>query len=145
MGENEEAKQGPTDEGETHAGDLPELRSTPSATSLQASAESQQDHSHPSIGGVQTAQHSIASVVYSVEAPQPPAAISATSLQSGQDGLFVPKEKVGPLHINEFRHPATFNYSRIMWYLVFVDDLFRALDRLVLADEDEVGASANVP
>ena len=141
--EDEKVKQGPTDEGETHAGDVPGLRSTPSDPSLQAPAESQQDHGHPSVGGIQTAQRSTTNVVRPPGAPQPPAAMSVASLQLGYDRLFIAKEEVGHLHTDEFRHPATFNYSRIMWYLVLVDDVFRALDRLVMADE--VGAPGKCP
>ena len=133
--ENEKVKQGPLDDGEMHTGDVPELRSTPSATSIPPPAESQQDHSHLSIGGIHTAQQSTASVVRSTEAQQPPAAVSLASLKHEHDRLFNPKEEKGLLHSDEFRHPATFNYSRIMWYLVLVDDVFRALNQLVIADE----------
>ena len=128
-------KKGLADEGETHAGEVPELKST----SFRAPAESQQDPAHLSIGGIQTAQRSTTSVARSAEAQQPPAAKSVVSLKHGHDRLFNPKEEKGLLHSDEFRHPATFNYSRIMWYLVLVDDVFRALNQLVMADE--VGAS----
>ena len=71
-----------------------------------------------------------------------PAAASAASLKHDYDGLFILKQEIGHLHTDEFRHPATFNYSRIMWYLVLVDDVFRALDNLATADK--VGVSGNV-
>ena len=132
--ENEKLKEGLPDEGEMYAGEVPKLRSTPSATSLQAPVESQQGYSHLSIGGIHTAQRSIASIARSTEAQQPPAAYSIASLEPGTDRLFIPKKPIGLLHSDEFRHPATFNYSRIMWYLVLVDDVFRALDKLVIAD-----------
>ena len=71
--EDEKVEQGLTDESETHAGDVPELRSTLSDTSLQAPAECQQDQVHLGVGGIQTAQRSTVSVVHSSEAPQLPA------------------------------------------------------------------------
>ena len=145
MDENDKVKEGPTDEGEAQAREMPELRSTPSATSHEAPAESQQDHTHLSVGGIQTAQNSTTNVAHPT-GTQPPAAASAVSLKREHDRLFIPKEDVGVvglLHTDEFRHPATFNYSRIMWYLVLVDDVFRALNILVIADE--VGAPGKCP
>ena len=115
---------------------------TPSTTPLPAPDENQQDHSRLYTSGIQTAQRSTASAVRSTEAPQSPAAVSVASLKHECDRLLIPKEK-GSLHSDEFRHPATFNYSRIMWYLVFVDDVFRALDRLAIADE--VGTPGKCP
>ena len=140
--ENDELKQGPTDEGETHAGDVPELGSTPSDPSLQAPAESQQDHTHLSIGGIQTAQHSTTSIAHPTET-QPSAAASVASLKCEYDRLFLPKVEAGLLHSDEFRHPATFNYSRIIWYLEFTNEVLRALDRPVIADE--VGTPGKCP
>ena len=136
MGESKKAERESVHGDEMHAKEAAGLRSTSPATSLQAPAESQQDHSNLSVDGIQTSQHSTPSVVYSTRA-QSPAAISIASLHPGVDRLLIPKER-SFLHSNEFRHPATFNYSRIMWYLVLVDDVFRALNRLVIADE--VGA-----
>ena len=141
--EDEKVKEGSVDEGDTHAGEVPELRSIPSISSLQAPVESQQDHSHLSIGEIQTAQHSTVSVVGSAEA-QPPATMSVASLKPGPDRLLIPKKNIGLLHRDEFRHPATFNYSRIMWYLVLVEDVFRALDRLVVADKVGVSRKRSV-
>ena len=144
--ENEGVKQEPIYEGEIYTEEVVKLGSNSdlslSVTSFLSPAELQGDHSDRSIGGIQTAQHSTASVVRSVEAPQPSAAISVASLRHEHDRLFNPKEEFGLLHTDEFRHPATFNYSRIMWYLVLVDDVFRALKELVIVDE--VGARGNV-
>ena len=57
--------------------------------------------------------------------------------------LFIPKDNIGFLYGNEFRHPATFNYSRIMWYLELVDDVIRALDTSVPV-AGQVGGPGNV-
>ena len=133
--ENEKVEQGSTDESETRAGDVPELRSTPFDTSLQAPSECQQDHGHLSVGGIQTAQRSAIRVAHSSEAPRPPAAAPAASLKHEYSGIFILKKEAGHLHTDEFRHPATFNYSRIMWYLVFVDKVFSALENSNMADE----------
>ena len=110
---------------------------TPSATSLQAPAESRQGRSRLSIGEIQTAQHSSVSVVRSAEA-QPSAAVSVVSPKD--DRLLIPIDNNCLLYGDEFRHPATFNYSRIMWYLDLVDDVFRALNRFVVASQ--VGSPA---
>ena len=111
------------------------MRLTPSATSLQAPVESRQVRGHFGIGGIQTAQHSTVSVVRSAEA-QPPAAI--TSLKHKQQRFRTPTEDMGFLHRDEFRYPATFNYSRIMWYLDLVDDIFETFDESGVAGQ--VGA-----
>ena len=103
-----------------------ELGFTPSSTSLRVPAENQQDRSHFSIGGIQTAQHSTIGVARSAEA-QPPTAVIVPSLKQGHSKLLIPRTNhIGFLHVDEFRHPATFNYSRIMWYLLLVDDIFNA-------------------
>ena len=142
--ENKKAERELIHEGGTHTREMAELRSaplpspSPSITSLQSPAESQWDHGHLSIREIQTAQHSTTNVVRSAEALQPPAATSVASLEHRHDLLFIPLDGTGSLCRDEFRHPATFNYARIMRYRVLVDGVFRTLERLVLADE--VGA-----
>jgi len=64
--------------------------------------------------------------------------IAAQSLiHPDTDRLLIPKNDLGSLNRDELRLAATFNYSRIMRYLVLVDDVLRALDKLT----DEVGLS----
>jgi len=57
------------------------------------------------------------------------------------DQLLISKD-LGSLNRDEHRLSATFNYSRIMRYLVLVDDVLTALDRLTRG-RDEVGLSRN--
>ena len=141
MDEKENEKQGSIQEGETRPGDVAELRSDPpkSAAPPHAPAENQQDHS---VGGIQTA-HQGGTGVEPYAGTQPGAAISTTSLHPEKDRLLIPFTNSGWLHRDEFRHPATFNYSRIMRYHVLVDDVFRTLDRIDLAEE--VGVSRKCP
>ena len=124
-------KQGLADEGETRAWKVPELKST----SPRAPTESQQDQG---IGEVQTPQRS------SAEVQQQLAAVPFASLKPGPGRLFIPKKEGDPLHSDEFRHSATFNYSRIMWYLALVDDVFGALERPVIADEVSASGKCSV-
>ena len=85
-------------------------------------------------------------------APNPTADQSATSLSYSDaihsiaaqslihpdtNRLLIPKNDLGSLNRDELRLAATFNYSRIMRYLILVDDVLRALDKLT----DEVGLS----
>ena len=142
--EKENEKQESIQEGETRPEDVAELRSnpSPSATPLHAPVESQQDHNRISVGGIQTTHQSITNVER-YPGVQPEAAISTTSLHPERHKLLIPFTNSGWLHRDEFRHPATFNYSRIMRYHVLVDDVFRTLDRIDLAEE--VGISRKWP
>ena len=56
------------------------------------------------------------------------------------DRLFIPKDTFSSLNRDEIRLAAMFNYSRIMRYLVLVDDVLRVLDELTY-ERDEVGLS----
>jgi hypothetical protein len=53
---------------------------------------------------------------------------------------FLIPQKLTSLNRDQCRLSVTFNYSRIMRYLVLVDDVFRALDRFA-GEKDEVGLS----
>ena len=58
----------------------------------------------------------------------------------GSDRLLIPKDELGSLNRDELRLSAMFNYSRTMRYLVLVDDVLRALEKIA-DEEDEVGFS----
>ena len=115
-----------------------EPRSNPSssATPLHAPADSQQGNSPPGVGGIQSTRQSSAIGV------QPDAEISTDSLTEA-DKLLIPFTDVGWLHRDESRHPATFNYSRIMRYHILVDDVFKTLGSP--DPVDEVGVSEEYP
>ena len=97
-----------------------------STASLQIPPENEQPHGNPIIGANPTANQSDASVARSAASPIDP----------GTDGLLVSK-MLTPLNRDEFRLAATFNYSRVMRYLLLVDDVFRTLDRIT-RKKDEV-------
>ena len=109
---------------------------------LRARAESQREHDNLSIGEIQTAQQSVASVAHHDGACSS-AGASLSSIHSSGNKFFIYEVFKSPLHRDKFRHPATFNYSRIMWYLVLVDDVFRVLNEPVTAGE--VGAPGKCP
>ena len=138
--ENGEVKHELVHEDEVRAGGVAELGFTPlsnpsqSVISLQSRAESQRDYSHRSVGGNRAAQRSAVSVARSARTHPAPAAF-VDSLHPEADKLFIPKPDTCSLHRDEFRYPATFNYSRVIWYHVLIDDFFGALDRLAAANE----------
>ena len=68
-----------------------------------------------------------------------PRSIAQSSIHHDKDRLFNYKD-VGSLNSDERRCAATFNYSRVMRYLVLVDDVLMALDRLA-REKEEVGIS----
>ena len=96
--------------------------------------ESQQGRGYLSIGANPTTNQDAASVAHSVTGHS----IVHSSIHPETDRLLIPKEDLGSLHRDEFRPSATFNYARVMRYLVLVDDVWKALDRLV-REKDEVG------
>jgi len=101
-----------------------------------AGAESQHGHGRSVRGDNNTANSAAGSSRF--------AAICSTAVQSVRpemDRLLIPKDKCSPLNRDELRLSATFNYSRIMRYLVLVDDVLRALNRL--ASGREVGLPRN--
>ena len=109
-----------------------------SAVSLRPPPESQQSHSYPSIGVNPTANQDAASVTQSAAGNS----IAKSSIHPGTDRLLIPMASLDPLHRDEFRPSATFNYSRIMRYLVLVDDVWKALDKLA-REKDEVRIRKN--
>ena len=107
-----------------------------STVSFKLPPESQHDHGHHHVSANATANHSATSLSHS-------AAVHSTGGHSSvvheTDRLLIPKDEENWLNRDEFRLSATFNYSRIMRYLVLVDDVLRALNRLTR--ETEVGLS----
>jgi len=102
-------------------------QSTFSLQSLAASANS-------------AASQNIVSVTRS--ATEHPTAQSSTD-PPDKDRLFIHKERTESLNHDEFRLGAMFNHFRIMGYLVFVDDVLKALGNLNNG-EHKVGLSRNV-
>jgi len=110
-----------------------------STVSFQLPTESQHDHDRLSVS-VNTAANRSAISLPSSAAVHSIAAQS--SIHPETDRLLIPRDDSGPLHRDEFRLAATFNYSRIMRYLVLVDDVFGALDELT-RKKHGVGFSRN--
>ena len=104
-----------------------------SAASLQLPPESQQGHGYPSINVNPTTNQDAASVSHSATGNS----VAKSSIHPGTDRLLIPMDNPDPLYRDEFRPSATFNYSRVMRYLVLVDDVWKALDRLA-REKDEV-------
>jgi len=96
-----------------------------STASLRESAESQRGHGH-SVRGDKITANSAAGPSRSTAVR--PAVVQSVSPE--MDRLLIPKDECGSLNRDELRLSATFNYSRIMRYLVLVDDVLRALNRL---------------
>jgi hypothetical protein len=120
------------EEGTDPGADLPDLP-------LQAPAESHQHPGHFGAGSNSAANQSIEILDRSA------ARSSTASIHLGTDMvdvLFIRihEDKLGSLNRDELRLPATFNYSRLMRFLVLVDDVFRALDKLS-HKKDEVSVS----
>ena len=97
-----------------------------STASLQLPPESQQGDGYPSLDVNPTTNQDVASVTHSATGDS----TAKSSIHPGADRLLIPMVNLGPLHRDELRPSATFNYSRVMRYLVLVDDVWRVLDRL---------------
>jgi hypothetical protein len=106
-----------------------------SAVTFQVDRESQQGHGH--VSADPTANPSVVTLPRSTTG-QPTA--QNQPAYTDEDKLFTIKD-LGSLNRDELRIAATFNYSRIMRYLVLVDDILRALGKL--AHAREVGLSRN--
>ena len=120
----------------------PGAEQTPEGTSLKANptrrqstaasesyTDDQLDSSLLTISANSGANQGVASMRYSTQPP----------VNTESDGLFfLPKPT--SLNRDEHRLTATFNYSRTMRYLVLVDNVFEASERLSL-ETDEVGLS----
>ena len=112
------------DTGPTGLSPLPDPTHHISTVSFQLPAGSQPDHGH-SVSANPTANQSNASV--------------QSSIRPGEDKLLNHKD-LGWLNQDERRLAATFNYSRVIRYLVLVDDVLRALDNIA-HEKGEVGLS----
>ena len=104
-----------------------------STVSLQI-PESQHDHEHLSVSTNPTANHSAASLPYFAGTHS---IATQSSIHPEKDRLLIPRNEFGSLNRDELRLAATFNYSRVMRYLVLVDDVLRALDKDT-CEKDEV-------
>ena len=116
---------------------LPNTTHHQSTVSFQVPAESQDDHGRHSVSGNPTANPSAVSLPRSVAMHS---IAAQSSIHPETDRLLIPRDDFGSLNRDELRLAATFNYSRIMRYLVLVDDVLKALDRLT-REKDEVGLS----
>ena len=130
--EENEKGAGVIQEGTKPAGEETEPLPIPSPThhrstiTVQAPPESQHDHDHLGIWVNPTSNQSAVSLARS----------ALSSVHPETDRLLIPKD-LGSLNRDERRLAATFNYSRIMRYLVLVDDVSTAVDKLI-REKDEV-------
>jgi hypothetical protein len=98
--------------------------------------ESQHGHDHLNVSANPTTNHSVASLPYSTAIHS----VAQSSIRPEKDRLLIPRDEFGSVNRDELRHAATFNYSRIMRYLVLVDDVLGALCKLT-REKNEVGLS----
>jgi hypothetical protein len=96
--------------------------------------ESQHDYEHLSVSTNPAANHSTTSLPYSAGVHS---IATQSSIHPEEDRLLILRNEFGSLNRDELRLAATFNYSRIMRYLVLVDDVLKALDDHTRG-EDEV-------
>ena len=110
-----------------------------STDSSQLHPGSQRGYVYLSVSGNPTTEHSVTSL------PRTSAAYSLTqsSIHPDTHQLLIHKD-VNSLNREEFRFAATFNYSRVIRYLAFVDDVLGALDRAA-RKENEVGLQKKRP
>lgn len=80
----------------------------------------QKELGHPSAGESQPVNQIVSVLPHSAHQGE---------IRSERNSLFILKD-LGALNRDEHRTPATFNYSRIMRFLVLVDDVFATLNRL---------------
>lgn len=99
-----------------------------SVSPAHAEPESQQERGHPGAGENQPANQSVSIL---------PRSAHRGVIRSERNSLFIPKD-LGALNRDELRTSATFNYSRIMRFLVLVDDVFATLDKLA-HEKQQVG------
>ena len=119
------------EETDSGMGSARELADHQSAPSPESSPKGEQGDNHLDVGENQIANSSVVTLDGSV---------AQIPVCTERDRLFVLKDRC-PLNKDESRVSATFNYSRVMRYLVFVDEVFGVLD--TLAREGEVGLSRN--
>ena len=99
-------------------------------------AKSHSAHANPGVTAIQDANPS----VVDVDRPAEAQSITRDPINPERDDLLV-RRRFDPLNPDEGRPVATFNYSRIMRYLILVDDVFGALDGLT-RKRDQVGLSS---
>ena len=100
-----------------------------SVVSFQTHPESHQSHDHLTVSANPNAHQSAVSMARS----------SQISINPETDKLLISQELTS-LNRDEHRLTATFNHSRLMRYLVLVDDVLTAFDKLG-REKDEVGFS----
>ena len=103
-----------------------------STVSFRAQPEDEEGRGHIHISANPAAHQSVVTL---------PRSIAQSSIHPERHNLFIRKD-LGSLNRDELRTSATFNYSRIMRYLILVDDVLSALDRLA-HEREEVGLSRN--
>ena len=131
--EKEQSTQGNTEhlrEGtDQKANPLPNPSHHQPAVFFQTHPESHQVHDYLTVSANPNAHQSVISMDRSAQ----------NSIDPKTDKLLISQELTS-LNRDEHRLTATFNYSRLIRYLVFVDDVLTALDKLAL-EKDEVGFS----
>jgi len=97
---------------------------------------------HMGASGSITANHSATTLYHpSTE----PSTAPHTSIHPKTDDILIDiSNNLGPLNRDELRLSATFNYSRIIRYLILVENVFRALDKPTRGN-DEVSYSREHP
>jgi hypothetical protein len=96
--------------------------------------DSKHGHERLSVSTNPTANHSAAGLPHSAGVHS---IATQSSIHPKKDRLLILRNEIGSLNRDELRLAATFNYSRIMRYLVLVDDVLRALDEHT-REEDKV-------
>ena len=138
---NEKVKEGSIQTHEDTKGAEEGIDTTPNLLSDPAHQRSTVSfHTHP--GGQQDHPHLAVSANQSiVTLPRSNAghSVAQSSIHPEKDSLLIYKD-LGSLNRDERRCAATFNYSRILRYLVLVDDVLRALDKLA-HEREEVSVS----
>jgi len=134
--DNEKVKPGSIQEG-AKLDPLSNITHYQSTVSCQTPIESQHGHGYYSVSGNPTANPSAVSLPRSGSMHS---IATQSSIHPETNRLLIPMDDFGSLNQDELRLSATFNYSRIMRYLVLVDDVLSALGRLT-CEKDEVGLS----
>ena len=105
---------------------LPNTIDHQSTVSFQPPTGSRLGNNYIGASGDATANHSAITLYHPTTEPSIP---PQNSIHPKTDRLLIDiSDNLGPLNRDELRLAATFNYSRILRYLVLVDDVFRALD-----------------
>jgi hypothetical protein len=118
------------------------LNSIPNPTPHQSTvsfriSESQHGHEHLSVSTNPLVNYSAASSPHSADVHS---VAAQSSIHPETDRLLISRDEFTSLNRDELRLAATFNYSRVMRYLVLVDDVLRALDKHT-REKDEVSVS----